>query len=172
MLKYNDAMLLFSSAKDKKKGRLLEVNTRLNKAKSDDFVITFNKTIIIKILKDNTYILYNQGKHHPAILRKINKYTPACLKIKKNKWVLKDNFKFFNGVIITPTGELKIPEPHKKYEKFECRKCGLHNAVCKCPLSKAAYDKAKQDALHYKENYGYVPTSMRELLARGVEKDD
>jgi hypothetical protein len=172
MLKYNDALLLFSNAKDKKKGRLLEVNTRLIKATNGDFIIFFNKTMIVKILQDDTYTLYNMGKHHSSILRKINKYTPACLKIKKNQWVMKDNFKFFNGVMITPTGELKIPEPYKKRQKNECRKCGLHDAFCRCPLSKTTYQETKRRAESYKQNYGYIPDSLKELLARGVVKDD
>lgn len=172
MLKYNDAMLLFSNAKDKKKGRLLEINTRLVKAKSGNLAITFNKAIIVEILKDNTYILRNQGKYHSVILKKINKYTPASLKVKKNQWLMKDNFKFFNGAMITPTGELKIPEPYKKREKNECRKCGLHDSICKCPLSRTYYDLTKKAAEEHKENYGYVPDSLKNLLSRGVEDND
>jgi hypothetical protein len=172
MLKYKDAMLLFSDAKDKKKGRLLETNTRLIKAMNGDFVIFFNKTMIVKILQDDTYVLYNMGKHQPAILRKINKYTPAYLKIKKNKWILKDNFKFFNGVAITETGELKIPEPYKRYNSNECRKCGVLKTLCRCPLSKSEYKRLQLRAEQHKDDYGYVPGTITSMLSRGVEDDE
>lgn len=172
MLKYKDAMLLFSDAKDKKKGRLLEVNTRLIKGTNDNFSIVFNNAIIVKIMKDDTYTIYNWGKYHSSILKKINKYTPASLKAKKDKWILKDNFKFFNGASLTSKGELKIPEPYKKYQSNECRKCGMTPANCVCPLSKEEYDRIKDEAFRYKDQYGYVPNSLKDLLARGVQKDD
>lgn len=170
-MKYKDAKLLFSKAQDKKKGKLLELNTRLVLTRKGNFGIAYNGKIIVEILEDDTYIIRNQNKYHSVLLKKINKYSPASLKVKKNNWVLKDKFHFFNGATINLNGELVIPEPYKKYNPNECKKCGLIDAECKCPLSKTRYNKLKKQGEQHEEDYGYFPANITALLARGMEED-
>ena len=171
MLKFSDAQSLFSKAKDKKKEKLLEINTRLYKSSRKSYVISFNDKIIVEIFENDQYCLRNSGKPSAVVMRKINKYTPAAIRVKKAQWLLKDDFKFFNGALINNEGDLIIPEPSKKYNSNECKKCGLIEVHCKCPMTQRRYDQLKRQGEQHEQDYGYFPESIKSLLSRGVEKD-
>lgn len=168
MLKFQEAQQLFSSAPDKKRGKRLEVNTRLIK-RNDKFCITFHGRVIIEILKDDTYIVRNNGKFFNAIRKRINSYTPASVKVKDSKWLLKDNFKFHNGARINKDGEVIIPQPIKIFEASECTTCGLQEENCHCPLSPERYRHLESVGNQHEQDYGYFPDNIRRLLRRGID---
>lgn len=106
------AQTLFSSARDKTKGKPLKNNTRLYEDSNGDFYIVLHSTRIITIHRDGTYTLNTRGGdgwlkkswRTRTTKERLNEYAPVYIYQRDFTWYLNAEQKFYDGVRVDEHG--------------------------------------------------------------------
>lgn len=106
------AQTLFSSARDKTKGKPLKANTRLYEDDNGDFYIVFHSTRIITIHRDGTYTLNTRGgdgwqyRSYRTVTTKqrLNQFAPVYIYQRDFTWYLNDDVMFHDNMRVNDVG--------------------------------------------------------------------
>lgn len=113
-MKYNEAVQLFATAKNKESGKPIGNNTRLVKT-DKGYGIKLHSTIIIEILSDR-YILNNGDWFTLTTKARMNEYLPCTITQSKKIWYI-NNTLYYNGMEIGLDGKPLKPLVENKGSK-------------------------------------------------------
>lgn len=165
MLTYRQAEKLLGAAKKKKLYR----NTNLVKLSKKRYGIKLGSNTIIEINNDKTYVVRHGDKPSAIAMRRIREFSPARIFKRKSGWHLNKWQKFYNGAIIDSKGDVILPVPRKKYNKYECVMCCQSFLDCHHPLTQGQHNRIQRNADRQIEQWGYVFELTQRYLDRGVQ---
>ena len=168
MLTFQKTRSLF--LKDKIKFIRLSPTVVIAHPRYDRIRLYYKKDLIVQLFEDDTYTLTNIKTFKVNKVKVINRYTPACLKSKCGQVIMKDKFKFFDGIRIDSKGRTMIPEPDKKRLRgTDCHICYNHWFYCGHKLSPKRYNLYTKLNNSYRETYGYSNEDYIRYIRRGVD---
>ena len=105
MLTFFKAQSMFSSAKNKSKGKPLGTATYLVQTEKG-YGVKYHNTIVVEVTLEGIYTLRSGGWLTVTTKKRINEYSPIRLHQKQFEWFLPDGTEFYDGMQVTSTGEV------------------------------------------------------------------
>jgi hypothetical protein len=99
---YQEAELLFATAKNKNQGKPIARNTRLV-CHRDYYAIKLHATEVVKIYRNGVYSLHTEGWRTATTKDRMNQFSPARVRQCKGVWYVNDgvnDYEFYEGAVV------------------------------------------------------------------------
>ncbi len=139
---YDDCAFLLSQARDAEKGKPIANNTRIlprtNASGNSDMAIRLHATDVLTFHTDGTITLDSGGWRTVTTKDRINRFLPGTLNVWSDRgtWKLyvghgedRTAVEFFDGMRITPEGEVLNGIPQEEMDAYHAEKTRVERAV-------------------------------------------
>lgn len=116
MLTFASALKLFEAREGRSKSARLEFNLRLVRLAPDLFGVQFHNTYVVRIWENGHYSLNSSGRRTEAVMKVINHYSPAKLRLPSQSSKRRTEWEYPNG---NPYADFDIIDSEGKLVGFK-----------------------------------------------------